>query len=610
VEVCNLEKIREFFTIKRVYIFVFLSLASWAYFAYHTMSEQIELQKIYAKIINLSGKQRMLSQKTTLIVKRVHETNDMKLIKHSQNLIKTMKSDHAFIINNLTSEHMKSIYFSEPYNLDNRVKIYFKMLEEFCIYNDIKQIEKIQEYSFNLLPKLNYAVYEFEKESEEGTRKLKQRELYIFFGTIITLLLESFLIVLPVMRKVAKKEEELINLNTTLKQRVEEKTKELVDNNLHLRSQKNFLDTLIQEAPVPFFYKDLNGCYTDVNQSWCDFTGFTKKEILGKNAYDVAPKELADIYHKQDKKVFSLEENPQIYESQVKNKHTGTIFDVIFYKAAHLDFNGNVIGLIGFLTDLTEVKKLQKEAIKNEKLIFQQSKMASMGELISNIAHQWRQPLSVISTSISGMEIKKEMGTLNDEEFFQFCKEITINTQYLSQTIDGFRNYINSESLSTHFNLKNITDMFMELIHSIIEQYKIQLVLDLKDDIDIKGYSNELTQSFINIFNNSKDAFVQNNIAENERYIFMSQFLNDNSVVIEIKDSAGGIPNEIKDKIFEPYFTTKHQSQGTGLGLSMTYKFITNVMNGTISVENKKYIHNQKEYNGAYFKITIPLNKD
>ena len=148
---------------------------------------------------------------------------------------------------------------------------------------------------------------------------------------------------------------------------------------------------------------------------------------------------------------------------------------------------------------------------------------------------------------------------------------------------------------------------FLHLVDSSIKNHHINIILDLQIDIEIDGYENELTQCFINIFNNAKDILVEKEIED--KFIFISTFINKEKIaVIKIKDNAEGISEDILPKIFEPYFTTKHQSQGTGLGLHMTYNLIVDGMGGTIDVANVTYEYDDKEYTGAEFSISLPLS--
>ena len=243
---------------------------------------------------------------------------------------------------------------------------------------------------------------------------------------------------------------------------------------------------------------------------------------------------------------------------------------------------------------------------KQDEMIFEQTKMASMGEMIGNIAHQWRQPLSVISTGVTGMQVEKEYGMLDDEQFEKTCTSIYQNAIYLSKTIDDFRNYIKGDSVKEKFSINDEIDTFLTLVDATIKFYDLHIVLDVQKNIQIDGYKNELLQVLINLFNNAKDAFLENEKIE-DRYVFLSVKAKKDILELTIKDNAGGISKDIEKKIFEPYFTTKHKSQGTGLGLYMTYNLIQKSMNGSISVDTLEYFHNDIKYKGAQFTIYLPL---
>jgi len=251
--------------------------------------------------------------------------------------------------------------------------------------------------------------------------------------------------------------------------------------------------------------------------------------------------------------------------------------------------------------------KIGQEVVKNrdkDKVLYEQTKMAALGEMIGNIAHQWRQPLSVISTGVTGMIMQKKFGTLDDEKFYFMCNSINENAQYLSSTIDDFRNFIRGESKKELFNLKTAIDSFLSLVNSSIKKYNIQMQVEIAEDIDINGLQNELNQCLINLFNNSKDALL---IIE-PKLIFISAYREEDKLVIVFKDNGGGIDENIIDKVFEPYFTTKHQSMGTGLGLNMAYRLIVEGMHGSLSVMNDTFTYEDVQYTGARFEITIPRN--
>ncbi len=250
------------------------------------------------------------------------------------------------------------------------------------------------------------------------------------------------------------------------------------------------------------------------------------------------------------------------------------------------------------------IQDITQEYNKNIELQ-EQEKLASMGEMIGNIAHQWRQPLSVISTAATGMQLQKEYGHLNDNLFNESCETINKNAQYLSKTIDDFRNFIKGDRVFQYFNLKENIQSFKHLVEGAIKSNDINVIFNLDSNIGVNGYPNELVQCYINIFNNAKDALIENNI-EN-KLIFISTYIENNKIRIIFKDNAGGIPKDIKSKIFDPYFTTKHQSKGTGLGLNMSNRLISEGMNGSIDVVNAEYEYEGNLYAGAQFKITLPI---
>jgi signal transduction histidine kinase len=227
-----------------------------------------------------------------------------------------------------------------------------------------------------------------------------------------------------------------------------------------------------------------------------------------------------------------------------------------------------------------------------------------MGEMIGNIAHQWRQPLNVISTMASGIELKKELGTLKDEEISPNMEAIIAQTTYLSKTIDDFRNFIKGGEIEEEIVISSLFDKTFSIVDASLKSHYIQIIRDIDQTIKIKGYENELMQAFINIINNAKDVLIENETIE-DKYIFISAKSNENHCEITIKDNGGGVKPSIINRIFEPYFTTKHQSKGTGLGLSMAHKIITEMHDGTIVVSNVTYEYNKKECKGASFKITF-----
>ncbi|MEA1914261.1 MAG: HAMP domain-containing sensor histidine kinase [Campylobacterota bacterium] len=249
---------------------------------------------------------------------------------------------------------------------------------------------------------------------------------------------------------------------------------------------------------------------------------------------------------------------------------------------------------------------IEVEKSKNiEKKLFHSEKMAAMGEMIGNIAHQWRQPLSVISTSATGLQVQQEFGLLDDDMIHKSCEQINNNAQYLSKTIDDFKNFIKGDHVVQKFSLNENIESFIHLIEGEIKNNYIDVELDLQKDNEVQGYPNELTQCFINIFNNAKDAL--KNTVQGERIFIIRTEMKNSELNIYFQDSAGGIEKEILPKVFDPYFTTKHQEQGTGLGLHMTYNLIEKGMHGKLEIKNNSFKYKENFYKGALVTITLPM---
>ena len=260
-------------------------------------------------------------------------------------------------------------------------------------------------------------------------------------------------------------------------------------------------------------------------------------------------------------------------------------------------------------------EKIEKIRFKDQ-LLFQQSKMASMGEMIGNIAHQWRQPLGSINSVLIGLKLKLAFDKydLSKEEERQNCiahfdeklDNIENYTNLLSNTIDDFRNFFKPNKEKTTFNISELIQTSLNLLSANFENSEIHIVTDIQD-IQLHSLENELMQVIINILNNAKDALATQTTCPS-KFLMISTRLIDETLSIRIQDSAGGIPKEIIEKIFEPYFTTKHQSHGTGIGLYMSKEIVEKHLYGKLETANVDFTHDGEHCHGAQFIITLPLD--
>ncbi len=268
-------------------------------------------------------------------------------------------------------------------------------------------------------------------------------------------------------------------------------------------------------------------------------------------------------------------------------------------KERNISIGKKYIKIIAII-DITDIKR-------NEQMLNNQSKMASMGEMIGNIAHQWRQPLTAISVAAGGIKLGYELDINDEEDTIKELDNIVKNSQFLSDTIEDFQNFLKNDRIALEFSVKETIDKTIAIISANLDSHEINIINNYNKRITIVGIQNDLIQVLLNIINNASDILKDQDHKDQEKYIIIDIDKIENEVIINIQDSAGGIPEKIKDKIFEPYFTTKHQSQGTGLGLYMTHKIIVDNFSGSIVVENNKFEFNGNNYIGARFTIKIPV---
>lgn len=235
---------------------------------------------------------------------------------------------------------------------------------------------------------------------------------------------------------------------------------------------------------------------------------------------------------------------------------------------------------------------------EKEQLLIHQSRLAAMGEMIESIAHQWRQPLNVIGLAMSNIDMKRQLGVLDDTELQNNSDIITTNITFMSNTIDDFRNFFNLNKEQVAFKpIKPINDIF-HLLSEQLNYAKITYAVHNNCNEDIYGVVNEFKQVILNIINNAKDAIVTH---EGGGKIDVLLRCGKNHLFIDISDTGGGVPPDIIPRIFEPYFTTKFQKQGTGIGLYMSKVIVEQHLGGNISVANNDC--------GAVFTIQLPLRR-
>ena len=381
---------------------------------------------------------------------------------------------------------------------------------------------------------------------------------------------------------------------------------------------------------------DIHGYITFVNDEFCNISKYSRDELIGQNHNivrhpDVSP----EVFKRLWKTILAK----KVYKGIIKNlAKDGSVFYLNATIIPILDENGNIEEFVAIRHDVTEVielnerlmatrielkelnlsleekvkeqtkellelnksleNRVKEEILKNEeknRLLSQQARLISMGEMIGNIAHQWRQPLSEL-----GIDLFKMKQSIKDEEKFihtyEHAKTVIKN---MSNTIDDFRNFFKSDKEKEEFSIKEAIDKSLGMLEGTFKKEGIRVEILKNEDVKISGIKAEFSQVIINILTNAKDAM--QNLDPKDKIIKIKIYKNDKFAFVSIYNNGENIKDSIMDKLFDPYFTTKHKSVGTGIGLYMCKMIITN-MNGNIYVKNLK--------NGVDFCIEIPLKKE
>lgn len=323
---------------------------------------------------------------------------------------------------------------------------------------------------------------------------------------------------------------------------------------------------------------DINGIIIFVNDEFCKISKYTKEELLG-NDHNIVRH--PDIPASNFKKLWETILSGKTFKATVKNlAKDGSDFYVNTTIFPILNDNGDIIEFVAIRYDVSDAMKTAQKLKYRDRVMYQQARLASMGEMIANIAHQWRQPLSELTISL--YEMKKN--SANAQEFSIHYQKSQNLIKKMSQTIDDFRNFFDPHKPKEHFFIRDIVDESMFILKDTLKNADIEVKAICNHNIKIFGYANELSHVLINILNNAKDAF--EHVCKKDKTIIICSKEEKNSIIIEISDNATGIEKDMVDRVFEPYFTTKHSLQGTGLGLYMTKMIVEDSMNGIIKVSN------------------------
>lgn len=401
--------------------------------------------------------------------------------------------------------------------------------------------------------------------------------------------------------------------------------------NVVIKSQLDVY-AILDNIPYRAWLKDTEGRYVKVNWPLAIAFGCASpREVIGKTDLELLPRDLAEMVRADDQEVMRSGRK-KLVEVNVFEKGEEKCFET--FLTPRFDQNGKVIGTTGIAKDITKRKRaaqelqaahdeleqkvaerthelatalndLRKESLdriqalealrEQEQLLIHQGRLAAMGEMIGNIAHQWRQPLNTLGIIIQGFPLSMEAGELTEEYLEERVERAMQLIYHMSKTIDDFRNFFSPDKEKVQFGVKGVVANALSLIGDNFRSLGIQVEFDCPDDISVNGYPNEFSQALLNILMNARDAIEERGV--HAPRVVVRMVAENNRMVLTVADNGGGIDERIIGKVFDPYFTSKGPSHGTGLGLFIAKTIIEKNMNGTLNVRNTG--------EGAEFRIVV-----
>ncbi|MCU7834781.1 MAG: PhnD/SsuA/transferrin family substrate-binding protein [gamma proteobacterium symbiont of Taylorina sp.] len=368
----------------------------------------------------------------------------------------------------------------------------------------------------------------------------------------------------------------------------------------------SILSKAMNQSPVSVIITDAEGNIEYVNRAFEQVTGYMLTEVMGENPR-ILKSGVTPIQVYQD--IWQSISNGKLWQGELQNKKkSGELFWVYVHIAPVQDNSAATCHYIAVEEDINLRKQQEQEqqtAIEKikaqDELIMTQSRHAAMGEMISMIAHQWRQPISVIAMEANNMLADIEFDEIEPEAFSRDAKMIIEQTQHLSKTIDDFRNFFRPGKKKEQAIPKDVMEECFSIVGKSLENNNIEVIKNYQSVRSLLIYSRELLQVFINLIKNAKEALTEHQ--SNRRKILIDIFEKKEQdsyyLLIHVTDNAGGITAKIQNKIFEPYFSTKGKQSGTGLGLYMSKTIIEEHLDGKLEINNTD--------DGAQFSIKLPI---
>jgi len=528
-----------------------------AYVGGQISSRMLELENFYIKQTSL--KYRSSANAPDKFEKKV-------LLKYKKEEI---EGEYYELTNLNNREHLRYTY--PLYITDNCLKCHGKPYVDVKekIYNDMIEVYGDKAFNYKLgdfrgMISIAIDTQIIKQASNSINKNMIYIFLFLFIIIIVLILLELKLIFNPQL------------------QRIE-------DNSKVQENQKNYLDIVIESNNNAIIAIDNTRTILTYNKKAQDIFGFTKEEMIGtKNLTNIIPLKYKNLHDVASALYFKTGKSNGLINTTMELEglcKDGTIIAIKISFGTNNNTNHPIV--IANISDISKEKK-------QEELLRQQTRLAQMGEMINMIAHQWRQPLGAISSAVFSIQMKRESGRFNFEreedrvEYLTFedkkLKNISGYVEVLSSTIDDFRNFFKPDKEKESLDITTPIQRALHIVEPSMQSRNIVIELDYMTHDLVSIYQNEMMQVILNILKNAEDNFIEKKIQNPKINIFSKK--ENNNYIISICDNGGGIPSDILINIFDPYFSTKGDKDGTGIGLYMSKTMIEKHLDGTLSVEN------------------------
>jgi len=478
---------------------------------------------------------------------------------------------NAIINNWVNDKQIEELFYKYDVNINKFIEKYAPIMLDFYIHIIVNESKNSANENIDIL--LNYF----------KTKSIKSFELFDIFKSFKNILINQ----LDTKNLEIEKE-----INQIFELNFSDLLKRYVLDESNIENKLNHFSHIINEHVI-MSSTDTKGIITQVSDAFCKISGYEKSELIGKPHGIIKHPDMDPLVYEELWETIKL---GNAWQGEVKNlKNSGGFYWVDVKIKPSFDKNKNIIGYDSLYEDITSKKMFEHQ----QGVLIQQSKSSAMGEMISMIAHQWRQPLQAISILVQKIPITKMIeGKITDELVEGVLKDVNVQLDYMSRTIDDFRDFFKPNKEKNKIKVNLVVNEVLDFLSYMISIDSIKVNIDAIEDCVIEIYINELKQVLINIIKNARDEMIEKNLQE--RIINIKFYVNETSVVLEIEDNAGGIPSNVIKKVFEPYFSTKTNKNGTGLGLYMSRTIIEQHCGGKISVSNSDI--------GAVFRIELPLS--